>query len=492
MEQKFFYSTLTILICNLFTLFFVCSPVYSQLSHTFNLQGGISIEMQSSSTRPELCTEKDAMKHILDICPDLIANLNQIKLPGKVEWELELMGGNWNWTNGVQGVYGKSTIRIKGKNRSYSFALNEGHDGIGSSQPAAAKGTINTHLAYLFIIISSLDKLSTHLDAILTDLSGYDDDIYSKVRNHLIIAASHTKTENLLNYADNSRSYLIKAIAACGLAMKGEPQALRYLKDENLFKELDMNDYREAAIERLNKFTVTDAEKNKIKSPKKGDHEKRSTDDVFIRRISLEPLENISPLLKKEKKAEILLDVIYGKIKLQYPSDQYNLQFIRPEVASDVIFTSYLSSSNIPVTDFAMFKKCVGQFHRYRFPLLLCAVPNYLPRDFNIWKGGNFWPYKVSFLSLGDFNGQVTRKHMKIYTKDKTIWNDQYDRRLTKPILLKPFKENFYQGEISSSLCKSCDDNETSLSLKFKGILINNKFKNYNIHFNTIPLKGSD
>ena len=215
----------------------------------------VNLRVELLSDKAELCQEKEAQEYLSKALADVGRKTMMNDLSGTVTWKLSLMGGNWSWSNGVKGVWGRSEIYVQETKGRHSFGLGQGHDGIGRSQWAAAKGTIDTHMMYLFLMLLNLDKLSPSLNGLFNALPDADRDLYPKVRNQLIIAASKTQKDVLLEYQKAGSHSLLKAIAACGLAMKRDKESERYL-NKDLFEDLSMSDYREAAIESLKAITT--------------------------------------------------------------------------------------------------------------------------------------------------------------------------------------------------------------------------------------------
>ena len=224
--------------------------VFAEQSAMINLGKTLLLRIDIASKNEKLCTEKDTIEYVKGMVSSLEGKIHPANTSGSITWKLRLMNGNWSWSNGVGGVWGESEIYIKERQRNHSFGLNEGHDGIGNSQWAATKGTIDTHMMYLYLMLLNLKTLSPDLNELFSTLTDIDHDLYPKVRNQLIIAASNAPKDLLFMYLKGSSHDLLKAITACGLAMQGEKEAARYL-DKSLFERLSMSDYREAAIGQL-------------------------------------------------------------------------------------------------------------------------------------------------------------------------------------------------------------------------------------------------
>ena len=202
-------------------------PEVVSANQVFNiaLSDKVNLQVELSSSKEELCDEKKAQKYISEVIAEISNKMMLEDLSGTVTWKLRLTGGNWSWSNGVQGVWAESEIYIQETKGRHSFGLDEGHDGISSNQWEAAKGTIDTHIMYLFLMVNNLYKLSPSLNVLFNTLLDVDSDINSKVRNQLIIAASHTQKDVLIQYQKTDTPDLLKAITACGLAIQKEKEA---------------------------------------------------------------------------------------------------------------------------------------------------------------------------------------------------------------------------------------------------------------------------
>jgi len=250
MRIKYLQESIRTFILILSLILIVPEVVSANHVFTIALSEKVDLQVELSSSKEELCDEKKAKEYISKAIAGIRHKTMIGDLSGIVTWKFRLMGGNWSWSNGVQGVWGESEIYVQETKGRHSFGFDEGHVGIGSSQWAAAKGTIDTHIMYLFLMVYNLDKLSPGLNVLFNSLGDVDTDLYSKVRNQLIIAASHTQKDVLIWYQKTATHNLLKAIAACGLAMQKDKRAERYL-DKDLFEYLSMSNYHEAAIESL-------------------------------------------------------------------------------------------------------------------------------------------------------------------------------------------------------------------------------------------------
>lgn len=224
-------------------------PVFADQQRNLRLDSATIMNIEVSSST-DMCTETRAIEYLAKTVSNLAIKMGSPSFTGSVTWKVRLMDGNWSWSNGVHGVWGESELYIKGSQQDHSFGFNCGHDGqfASNSRWSAAKGTMDTHLMYVFIMMHDLFYISPRLGQLFSSLPDAECSIIqSKVRNQMIIAASHSSDKTLQIYLHGSGNLFLKAVAASGLAMQGNTAANQYL-DKGLFNELSMEEYQDAAV----------------------------------------------------------------------------------------------------------------------------------------------------------------------------------------------------------------------------------------------------